>query len=88
MNNNIGTTSYTLPRIIGNIMNFDDPLELASISVISGELSLGFLLFDNDGTMGVCTKITYDSENNPTYEFRTSTLNAEIDVQNILSQSY
>lgn len=86
--NNVGTTTYTLPRTIGETMDFDDPLELASIAIISGELSKGFLLFDVDGTMGICSNITLDEEGNPTYQFRTSTLNTEIDVQNILSQNY
>ena len=88
MANNIGTTSTTLPRTIGTTMDFDTNQELTSITAISGEVDIGFMLFDNDGTMAICTGFTRDQENNPIYTFRTSTLNTEIDVQAILSQRY
>lgn len=88
MVNNTGTTSSTLPRTIGEVMEFDQPLELASIAIISGELGPGFLLFDNDGTMSVCTEITSDEEGNLKYKFMTTTLDTEVDIQNLLSQNY
>lgn len=88
MVNNTGTTSSTLPRTIGEIMEFDQPLELASIAIISGELGPGFLLFDDNGTMSVCIEVTSDDEGNLNYKFMTTTLDTEIDIQNALSQSY
>lgn len=88
MVNSTGTTTLTLPRTIGETMEFDQPLELSSIAIISGELGPGFLLFDDNGTMSVCTKITSDEEGNLKYDFMTTTLDTEIDIQNALSQSY
>lgn len=88
MDNNIGTTNQTLPRVIGETMDFDTPLELSSITILSGELSLGFLLFDDNGTMAVCSKIIVGDTGDPTYTFKTSTKDTEIDIHNILLGSY
>lgn len=88
MANNIGITSEKLPRTIGETMDFDTTSELSSITMITGEMDLGCLLFDEDGTMGVCSSFKRDESNNPIYTIRTTTLNTEIDVQQILGESY
>lgn len=88
MANNVGVTSEKLPRIIGETMDFDTASEWSSITMITGELDLGCFIFDEDGTMGVCSGFSRDENGNPIYTVRTSTLNTEIDVQNTLSQSY
>ena len=85
MANNIGTVSSTLSRTIGNTISITNP---AQITAVSGYVDVGFIGFDSDGTMGVCTSFTRDQGGNPTYVFRTCSLNTEIDVYNILSQSY
>lgn len=85
MANNIGTVSTTLSRTIGNTISITDATQ---ITAVSGYADVGFIAFDNDGTMGVCTSFTRDQGGNPTYVFRTCSLNTEIDVQTILSQSY
>ena len=87
MSNNIGVLSSPtkFPRVIGGTLNITDP---SVLNAVSGEVDIGFMAFDTDGTLGVCTAFTRDQGGNPTYTFRTSSLNTEIDVQNILSQSY
>lgn len=85
MANNVGTISVTLPRIIGDTISVTNA---SQITTVSGYADVGFIVFDNDGTMGVCTSFTRDTNDNPIYVFRTCSLNTEIDVQNILSQSY
>lgn len=85
MTNNIGTVSTTLSRTIGSTTSITNA---SQITVTSGYADVGFIAFDNDGTMGVCTSLTRDAQDNPTYTFRTCTLNTEIDIQNALSQSY
>ena len=87
MSNNIGVLSSPtkFPRAIGETLNITDP---SVLNAVSGEVDIGFMAFDTDGTLGVCTAFTRDQGGNPTYTFRTSSLNTEIDVQNILSQSY
>ena len=85
MANNIGTVSSLLSRTIGNTTTITNP---ALITAVSGFADVGFIAFDNNGTMGVCTSFTRDANDNPTYIFRTCSLDTEIDVQNILSQSY
>ena len=87
MSNNIGVLSSPtkFPRTIGGTLNITDP---SVLNAVSGEVDIGFMAFDTDGTLGVCTAFTRDQGGNPTYTFRTSSLNTEIDVQNILSQSY
>lgn len=85
MANNIGTISTTLSRTIGETITVTDGSLLTSVS---GYVDIGFIAFDNDGTMGVCTSFERDENDEPIYKFRTCTLNTEIDVQNILSQNY
>jgi hypothetical protein len=85
MANNIGVTSTTLSRTIGNSTTINNA---SSITAISGYVDVGFIVFDNDGTLGICTSFTRDQQDNPTYVFRTCSLDTEIDIQNILSQSY
>lgn len=88
MANNIGLTSLTLPRTIGATVDYDTTDEYTSVTMITGELDLGCIIFDDNGTMSVCSAFSRDSNNNPIYTLRTSTLNTQIDIQNILSQSY
>jgi len=88
MANNIGITSETLPRVIGQTMDFDTTGEWNSITMISGQLDLGAIIFDENGTMGVCSNFTRDDSNNPIYTIRTTTLNTQIDIQTILGKSY
>lgn len=88
MANNVGTTTLTLPRIIGETIDYDTSDEWNSITILNGELNLGCIIFDDDGTMGVCSSFTRDDDGNPIYTIRTMTLNTEIDIQELLSESY
>lgn len=88
MVNNTGTTTSKLPRTIGRAIEFNELSGLSSVTIISGELGLGFLLFDEDGTVSVCTETMADEQGNLSYEFTTTTLDTEIDIQDALSQSY
>lgn len=85
MANNIGVTSTILARTIGDITTITNA---STITAISGYVDIGFMVFDNDGTMGICTSFTRDQDDNPNYVFRTCSLNTEIDIQSILLQSY
>lgn len=88
MSNNIGITTESLPRTIGQTMDFDTTGEWSSITMFSGQLDLGAIIFDENGTMGVCSDFTRDENNNPIYTIRTMTLDTQIDVQTILGKSY
>lgn len=88
MANNVGVTTLKLPRVIGGTIDFDTTDEWTSVTMITGQLDLGCMVFDNDGTMGICSGFKRDDNDNPIYTIRTSTLNTEIDIQNILSKSY
>ena len=83
--NNIGTCSIRFPRTIGDVLTITNP---SVLNAITGEVDLGFMAFDNDGTLGICTAFNRDANDNPIYTFRTSSLDNQIDVQNILRQSY
>lgn len=85
MANNIGTISVSLSRTIGNTISITNA---SQITILSGYADVGFIAFDNNGTMGVCTSFTRDQGGTPTYVFRTCSLDTDIDIQNILSQSY
>lgn len=86
MKNNIGITSEVLPKTLGETQAFN--INLNNITVTSGELGLGFILFDTDGTMGVCSQIVTDSDGNPTYTFVISALSAQTIIRALLDQSY
>lgn len=88
MANNVGITTENLPRTIGQTMDFDTTGEWNSITMISGQLDLGAIIFDENGTMGVCSNFTRDENNNPIYTIRTMTLDTQIDIQAILGKSY
>lgn len=88
MANNIGITTENLPRTIGQTIEFDTTDEWSSITMFSGQLDLGAIVFDEKGTMGVCSEFNRDENNNPIYTIRTTTLDTQIDVQAILSKRY
>lgn len=87
MSNNVGIISSPtkLPRVIGDTLQITDP---SSINAITGAIDLGFIAFDTDGTMGVCTTFSRDENDNPIYTFRTTSLNTEIDITYLLNQDY
>ena len=85
MTNNIGTISSLLPRTIGETIIIKD---MSEINAVSGFVDVGFIVFDNNGTMGICTSFTRSEQDLPEYVFRTCSLNTEIDIQRILSESY
>ena len=88
MVNSIGITTTKLPRIIGQTEDFDTSGEWSSITMISRQLDLGAIIFDEDGTMGVCSGFTRDGDENPIYTIRTMTLDTQIDVHAILGKRY
>lgn len=88
MANNIGTTTSTLSRTIGGTTVITDPLNTSGITIISGQLGVGAMIFDSNGTMGVCTAFELNQSQTYDYTFRTSSLNTEIDIQTMLGQSY
>ncbi len=88
MANNIGTTIRTFSRTIGGTTIIPDPLNESLISMISGQLGIGAMIFDETGTMGICTAFTLNANQRYDYSFRTSSLNTEVDIQTLLGQSY
>lgn len=85
MANNIGTIGSALSRTIGDSTTITDA---TVIKALSGFIDVGFMGFDNDGTLGVCTSFTRDDQGKPTYVFRTCSLDTDIDVKTILSEDY
>ena len=85
MSNNIGVTNTLLSRTIGDSTTINGA---STITAVSGFIDVGFMVFDTNGTVGICTSFTYDANDQPVYVFRTCTLNTEIDIQSILGQSY
>ncbi|MDE6946281.1 MAG: hypothetical protein K2P14_03760 [Anaeroplasmataceae bacterium] len=88
MANNIGVTTETLPRTIGQTINFDATEKWNTITMITGQLDLGAIIFDNNGTMGVCSEFNRDDNDNPIYTIKTMTLDTQIDITTILSKDY
>lgn len=80
MVNNIGKTTKTLNVTLGGTTSFT-PSD--NLTIMTGVLGTGFLIFDSNGTLGVITAYTDDESN-----FIVTTYALSIDVQNILSQSY
>ena len=57
MSNNIGWITRKLSRTIGDEITITSPDE---VNTISGELDVGYIVYDDDGTMGVCSEFTRD----------------------------
>lgn len=80
MVNNIGKTTKTLNTSLGGTTSFT-PSD--NLTIMTGTVGVGFLIFDSDGTLGVIT--TYvDAETN----FTVTTYALSIDVATILGLSY
>lgn len=79
MVNNVGKTTQILSNELGRTTSFDTN---ENITIITGELGTGFLLFDSKGTLGVIS--SYVNEN----EFIVTTYALSIDINAILSLSY
>lgn len=88
MVNNIGTTTETLSRTIGDTISVTDPLNEGKISMITGQLDIGVIVTDSDGTIGIVISYSTNDNGKLVYTIRTASVNTEIDVQEILSQSY
>lgn len=86
MYNNVGVISTTLSKTIGTINNIP---ESVYITVISGEINIGSIVFDDDGTMAVCTEIVGTiGSGEAVYKFKTTVKNAEVDIDYLLTQPY
>ena len=79
MVNNIGTTNQTLNTNLGGTVT---TLTSSSVTLITGELGKGCLIFDSAGTLGVITG--FISENN----FTVTTYALSIDIETILHETY
>lgn len=79
MVNNIAKTTQKLSTQLGETTSFESS---ESMTLITGEIGTGLLLFDPDGTLGV---ISY-FENETSFTVMTCALS--IDVNSILNLSY
>lgn len=79
MVNHIGKTNKTLSTTLGETVTFSDSEE---VSLIAGELSLGLLMFDSVGTVGVISSFTSNND------FVVTTVALSLDIPTILSLEY
>lgn len=79
MVNNVGKTTQHLNTDLGTSTQFSSKDD---ITIFSGELGNGFLLFDPDGTLGVISSFTDEND------FMVTTYALSIDIQKILNESY
>lgn len=79
MVNNVGKTTQVLSTNLGETNSFTSS---ESITILTGEIGKGLLLFDPAGTLGVISD--YTSESN----FTVTTYALSIDIQSILNLSY
>lgn len=79
MVNNVGKTTQTLNINLGGTTQFTSKND---ITLLTGEIGTGLLVFDSSGTLGAVSNFT--DENN----FTVTTYALSIDIQSILSLSY
>ena len=79
MVNNVGRTNQTLDTRLGRTTTFESS---SSITLMTGELGTGCLIFDSAGTLGVIS--TFTSEN----DFIVTTYALSIDITSILNLGY
>ena len=80
MVNNVGKTTKTLNINLGGSTIFEPE---DNLTIITGEVGLGLLIFDEDGTLGVISAYT-DNES----DFTVTTYAKSIDIETILSLTY
>lgn len=79
MVNNIGKTNKTLSTNLGEKTSFTNKED---VTLITGEIGLGLLIFDSAGTLGAISEFT--DENN----FIVTTYALSINISTILSLNY
>lgn len=79
MVNNVGKTTKTLSTNLGETTSFTSSND---ITLLTGELGTGLLVFDASGTLGVVSAFT--NENN----FVVTTFALSIDISSILNMNY
>lgn len=79
MVNNVGKTTKTLNTNLGETTSFTSKDD---ITLLTGEIGTGLLVFDSVGTLGAVS--LYTDENN----FTVTTYALSIDIAKILSLSY
>lgn len=79
MVNNVGKTTQTLSTNLGEATLFTTS---ENITILTGEIGKGFLLFDPAGTLGVISSFTDETD------FVVTTHALSIDVQSILNLNY
>ena len=79
MVNNVGKTTQVLSTNLGETNSFTSS---ESITILTGEIGKGLLLFDPAGTLGVISDYTRESN------FTVTTYALSIDIQSILNLSY
>lgn len=77
--NNIAKTTKVLNKNLGGTTSF---IEGDNLTIITGEVGMGLLIFDASGTIGVVTLYTSQDE------FTVTTYALSIDVESILGLSY
>ena len=80
MVNNIGRTTKMLNTSLGGTTSFT-PSD--NLTILTGVIGTGLLIFDSDGTLGVITTYTDNLS-----DFTVTTYALSIDVQTILGLSY
>ena len=79
MVNNVARTNKTLNTTLGATTSFTSE---DTITILTGEVGIGLLIFDSSGTLGVISALT-DTQN-----FTVTTYALSIDIQSILNLSY
>lgn len=79
MVNNVGKTTQSLSTQLGEATPFNST---ESITLLTGEIGKGLLLFDPVGTLGVISDFTNETN------FTVITYALSIDINSILSLSY
>lgn len=88
MVNNIGSTTITLSTTIGNTTEATDPINTSTIVMISGELAVGAIITDTNGTVAVVISYRINSSQNYVYTLKTISTYTEYDVEPILQGEY
>lgn len=79
MVNNVGKTTQNLSAQLGEATSFTST---ESITLLTGEIGKGLLLFDPVGTLGVISDFTNETD------FKVTTYALSLDIQTILNLSY
>lgn len=86
--NNVGLVSIYLSATIGGMTVLSLAEHPGSVTMLNGQLVVGGMVFDPSGTIGICTAVDQDEQQNFVYTIRTCATDETDFIPQAISSNY